>query len=735
MFEMLKSARPSHPSGADCWTAGWKPLLILLGVAGGSAGYVPAVHAHASPVPPSLASIQLPVVPGLMDGDNPIVVDRNWGILLGKALFWDMNVGSDGVACGSCHFSAGADARTRNQFAPNKSRLPANATDPNGFDPADSRGVNLSNYQLTAADFPLYFNPTKPDTANAVASAGSFSGKFVKVRTHGSGDDVCEPYTGDQLDQTFNVGGIHTRRVEPRNAPTFINSVLFDRNFWDGRANHEFNGVNPFGPRDPDAGVWVTDAGGEAHKERLALQNASLASLATGPGLNEIEMSCRGRTWPDVARKLLGRRALERQTVHPADSVLGGEHRNGGRGLKYSYKELIEKTFAPRFWSAGIRPDFGKPAYSNRGFSQMEANFSMFFGIAIQLYGETLISDRTRFDKSAIFHDGVNFQDSKGVMTKQELEGYTLFNDLHCILCHTGPLLSTATTRVTTFKDGHVVDRSMADRRLNTEFAPILVDTGFENNGSSPEQDDPGLAGNDDFGNPLSFSVQYVEFLTGNQAKVLDPLPLIKACDFNLAFTDFKADDLRDDPFTPPETSGCIGAKALKAKVPTEAAALAALGGNRSKLGLGVGTFKVPQLYNVELTGPYFHNGGAATLQQVIDQYMRTQPEGNGGNFTNHASSFILLPDAGLSQEKKDAIVAFLKTLTDPRVRNESAPFDHPSLVVADGHEGDMQSVVPDPRHPDRAKDRRVRIKAVGRKGRSARGLPPLQPFDQLLAK
>ena len=38
---------------------------------------------------------------------------------LGKALFWDMQVGSDGVqACASCHFRAGADPRSKNQLSP-----------------------------------------------------------------------------------------------------------------------------------------------------------------------------------------------------------------------------------------------------------------------------------------------------------------------------------------------------------------------------------------------------------------------------------------------------------------------------------------------------------------------------------------------------------------------------------------------------------------------------------------
>src|SRR5215510_12981203 len=38
------------------------------------------------------------------------IVDRTAAIALGKALFWDMQVGSDGIqACASCHFRAGAD--------------------------------------------------------------------------------------------------------------------------------------------------------------------------------------------------------------------------------------------------------------------------------------------------------------------------------------------------------------------------------------------------------------------------------------------------------------------------------------------------------------------------------------------------------------------------------------------------------------------------------------------------
>ena len=108
---------------------------------------------------------------------------------------------------------------------------------------------------------------------------------------------------GLQADAVFQVGGISTRRVTPRNSPTVINAALNVRNFWDGRANNIFNGTSPFGMRDPDAAIFVTSvAGGPAAQVRLALQDASAASQAVGPPGSPIEMSCGGRTWPRSRR-------------------------------------------------------------------------------------------------------------------------------------------------------------------------------------------------------------------------------------------------------------------------------------------------------------------------------------------------------------------------------------------------------------------------------------------------
>ena len=47
-----------------------------------------------------------------------IIKDKKAAIALGKMLFWDSQVGSDGIACASCHFQAGADNRIKNQINP-----------------------------------------------------------------------------------------------------------------------------------------------------------------------------------------------------------------------------------------------------------------------------------------------------------------------------------------------------------------------------------------------------------------------------------------------------------------------------------------------------------------------------------------------------------------------------------------------------------------------------------------
>src|SRR5262245_30620886 len=66
----------------------------------------------------SLATVGTPKVSNLGDFLNAGAAAQRAAIQLGKAFFWDMQAGSDGQACGSCHFHAGADNRTRNQLSP-----------------------------------------------------------------------------------------------------------------------------------------------------------------------------------------------------------------------------------------------------------------------------------------------------------------------------------------------------------------------------------------------------------------------------------------------------------------------------------------------------------------------------------------------------------------------------------------------------------------------------------------
>src|SRR5688500_55110 len=76
---------------------------------------VPNPPANLKDLPGDLAAIAVATPPNL----GEFVRDEEAARVLGKALFWDMQVGSDGVqACATCHFRAGADPRSRNQVSP-----------------------------------------------------------------------------------------------------------------------------------------------------------------------------------------------------------------------------------------------------------------------------------------------------------------------------------------------------------------------------------------------------------------------------------------------------------------------------------------------------------------------------------------------------------------------------------------------------------------------------------------
>jgi cytochrome c peroxidase len=554
---------------------------------------------------PSLKSFPVPAPSDL----NTYVRDTTALTALGKAFFWDVQASSDGrVACGTCHFHAGADHRVQNQLA---------------SPPGVSTAI-VPNQVLTIDMFPFHklADPNNnqsavlSDVRQAAGSAGVFHRQFAGLAAGSASENAVE-ITGEP---NLMLGGLATRQVGGRNAASIINAVFNIRNFWDGRANPVFNGATPFGSSDPGTHLLVLDESG-LHTKLVRMDNSSLASQAVGPPLNTTEMSYEGRTWLVIGRKLLSLPPLARQHVAPDDSVLGGMANSTGPGLapQFTYRALIQAAFQPPYWAASdtVNADGSLADPSNPGFTQMEFNFSFFWGLAVQAYESTLISDDTRIDQFADGH--------ADALTAQEQQGMTQFRLSACVICHLNTTLSSVTIL----------------NRTGSAGGGATHNFGFDRTGVSPIAEDIGFGFIDNFGLPL---------------------------------------------FTPPA--------------------------------IAAGAFKVTGFRNVELTGPYFHNGSQATLEQVVDFYNRhgDVPEGGLGA---GVESFRM------SDGDKAALLAFMKALTDDRVRYERAPFDHPELCVPSGHVEQMA----DPDFPGSALDNWVLVPAVGAGGNSV----PLQTFEELL--
>lgn len=81
------------------------------------------------------------------------------------------------------------------------------------------------------------------------------------------------------------------------------------------------------------------------------------------------------------------------------------------------------------------------------------------------------------------------------------------------------------------------------------------------------------------------------------------------------------------------------------------------------------GAMKVTTLRNIELTPPYMHDGRFNTLEEVIDHYN----EGLRNNASlNPALAMTIGTGLMLNETDKDALIAFLKTLTDTSLIQDS---------------------------------------------------------------
>ena len=787
-------------------------------------------------------------------------VGRPAAIALGKALFWDMQVGSDGVqSCGSCHFHAGVDSRTRGQLNPNTNGpLGNNAT-------FETRGIDQT---VTPADFPFHklFDISIPGeplrNPGNVRSRSNDVMSSMGVSRFKTFDDIPEPTSlAAFLPAVSGVAplapdlgtvvpdpvGVNEgfRRVEPRNTPTMFGTAFNFDNFWDARARHDFNGGSVQGAADPQFHVFANDgtaaglltpaSNGYVAELRTAaigatngdnpdidedmadlpvrIRLSSIASLAAGPVLSNFEMSFDGRNWPKMGKKLLqaGVTPLANQLVAADDSVLGLYSNQGGSacdalpvedrsgdgttaagrpGLCISYPALIRLAFYPNYWantaqhleggaavcaSTPVNGDPGPPdcdpfdgyilgdpvadaasPTDTNQFSQLEANMSLFFGLGVQAWVDTLIPDDTGFDQ---FMDA-NPQEFLGIgfvpdidlitpgiqvvgLTTRQLQGFDLFTgsnhsllnpefkSARCGQCHNGAemtdhsnvadhafILGDPITGQPKVISGYFLEDESGETAQdaveidNISFDPItgiptghtLLDNGVYNIGVTPIEEDVLRGGNDAFGFPLSLASLAlqnagcpvgsagcspaigVEALFAEDAAGIQ-LPAGVELTFTPTLPDYYLDWAND--FTVGEAWPQIDRTVFVPDFvsPTTGVGILPDGTfpNANRVGR-MGNAKAPSLRNVELSGPYFHNGGQLTLRQVVDFY------GRGGDFgaTNaeHLDPHILRlnnnTSAGgqLTSLEKDAIVDFLLALTDERVRQEMAPFDHPEIFV-----------------------------------------------------
>jgi len=341
--------------------------------------------------PGDLAPLSSAAVPTPVGGD---IVDQAAAVRLGKALFWDTQVGGDGqTSCATCHFRGGADNRTFSALNPGPDKIFA------------SGGVNGPGQD---------FHPSNINNDDRVGSPGLSQSTFVGVdpNPHNAAD-LCTP----GVSPIFGV----SPQATVRNAPTTANGLVFFRQmFWDGRGNDNFNGASGFGQTQNNTAAQLASAAFSA----VGIGNSALASQAVGPVNKFPEVSCNGRTFGNLYDKLTARPVLQHQLVHPNDSVLGGMSASPAQGLKCGsdhhacgYGELITAAFGPTM--------------------AVKAQFSRVWGQAIQAYESTLIPDQTPLDK---FLSG----DSKA-LTDSQKKGLSVFNGKgHCTKCHAGAELTDA---------------------------------------------------------------------------------------------------------------------------------------------------------------------------------------------------------------------------------------------------------------------------------------------------
>jgi cytochrome c peroxidase len=721
-----------------------------------------------APVLPALLSQSLKTAPNPVLPNGPagivredladLIANQQAAIQLGKAFFWEMQAGSDNkTACATCHFKAGEDGRDKNQMNPGAN----GGWDGFGYGP---------NYALVPNDFPLTTLPTK-DVDNVVGSQGVRMSQFLGFSKSGS------EQTSSVADPVFSVSGVNVRQVTGKNAPSTINAVFNHRNFWNGRAQPEFNGVNPFGNRDSLARVWVLGSSGAPIQMDIHIQNASLASQAVGPALSSVEMSANGRTFPDVGHKLLLVKPLGLQKVDSTDSVLGSlADVSAGKGLTTTYTALIQKAFQPKWWNSkkGV-------TINGKSYSMMEANFALFWGLSIMFYEATLVSDASPMDQylqtrvfSTVVSDPITGMpalladnpslldqavnrlaaDGIGVTRSDILNGLALFErpvapppsfpvpagfGVGCSGCHVGAEMTSASVRNLTGPGIEVGDAALKLAGFDLRMERMFLKMDW----NPPGPLTPVPLGTDKITfDPNTYAVNVIEQIIpypGGFATPVSPISLPVATydagwynlgvrptadDVGLGGGDLYGSPLSWTQLFQQTASGFI-------KVPGNGLGCAGAGNatfpNTLLNPLGFPLLSGPLIAgeNTDVAGTF----KVPSLRNVefSGPYFHNGGKStlaqvvefydNGGDFdrTTNASKAPAIVPLQLDAGQQKSLVAFLLALTDDRVRMQQAPFDHPQLFVPNGD------------NPI-GTDNTIEVPAVGAAG----SLTPLQRFLSL---
>ncbi|MEL7296143.1 MAG: c-type cytochrome [Pseudomonadota bacterium] len=103
------------------------------------------------------------------------------------------------------------------------------------------------------------------------------------------------------------------------------------------------------------------------------------------------------------------------------------------------------------------------------------------------------------------------------------------------------------------------------------------------------------------------------------------------------------------------------------------------------------GAFKTPSLRNVTLTAPYFHDGSAKTLEDVVAHYVR------GGDVKTNLSP--TMKPLSLTPAEQQDLVAFLRALTSPP-SSFMLPVLPPEPMISVRSSPGVESVTETPKSP-----------------------------------